>query len=186
MALDSYRGVRAAVFGASGFIGQWVARALSANGARVILVARRSETLTALADAGATVIEADLSRQAAVRDAIAASQPAIVFNMAGYGVDRGERDEKLAGTINSDLPRWIVEALATSGEPLWDGQQLVHAGSALEYGEIGGDLSESSEANPTTLYGQTKLAGTIAVQRTCAELGVRGVTARLFTVYGAG
>lgn len=186
MALDSYRGVRAAVFGASGFIGQWVARTLSENGARVILVARRTSALTALDTANATVIEADLSSQEAVRDAIAACRPAIVFNLAGYGVDRSERDEKLARTINSDLPRWIVEALAAPDEHSWDGQRLVHTGSALEYGEIGGNLSELSEPNPTTLYGQTKLAGTLAVQRACADLRVRGVTARLFTVYGAG
>jgi nucleoside-diphosphate-sugar epimerase len=152
----------------------------------VILVARRTTALTPLDATNATVIGADLSSQEAVRDAIAASRPAIVFNLAGYGVDRSERDEKLAGTINSDLPRWIVEALAAPDEHSWDGQRLVHAGSALEYGEISGDLAESSEPNPTTLYGRTKLAGTLAVRRTCEELGVRGITARLFTVYGAG
>ncbi len=186
MAFDSYRGLSAAVFGASGFIGQWVARALSASGARVILVARRTESLTTLADRNATVIEADLSSQKAVSNAIAACRPAIVFNLAGYGVDRSERDEKLARIINAELPGWIVEALASPDEHSWDGQQLVHAGSALEYGEIGGDLAESSEPNPTTLYGRTKLAGTLAVRRACEALGVRGITARLFTVYGAG
>ncbi len=186
MALDSYSGVSAAVFGASGFIGQWVARALSANGARLFLVARRSETLPTPAGAGSTIVEADLSRQATVRDVIAASRPAIVFNLAGYGVDRSERDERVARTINSDLPLWIAEALATSDENSWDGQRLMHVGSALEYGEIGGDLNESSEPNPTTLYGQTKLAGTLAVQRACEEQGIRAITARLFTVFGAG
>ena len=152
----------------------------------MFLVARRPETLATFAPAGATIIEADLSRQAAVGDAIAASRPAIVFNLAGYGVDRSERDERIARTINSDLPRWIVEALATGDKNSWNGQQLVHVGSALEYGEIGGNLSESSQPNPTTLYGQTKLAGTAAVQRACTQLGVRALTARLFTVYGAG
>lgn len=187
MTPDSYRGVRAAVFGASGFIGHWVARALGASGAHVILVARRGSSLDRRLDrSGTTVLEVDLSSQRAVRKAITASRPAIVFNLAGYGVDRSERDEQMALTINAELPRWIAESLAAPDESSWAGQQLVHAGSALEYGEISGDLSEASEPQPTTLYGQTKLAGTLAVQRACADLGIRGLTARLFTVYGTG
>lgn len=185
--LDSYRGVTAAVLGASGFIGQWVARALAHAGARAILVARNASSIsTAVRTANASVVEADLSREATVREVLAGLEPAVVFNLAGYGVDRGERDERLALTINAELPRWIVETLAGTADQAWSGQRLVHVGSALEYGEIGGDLSESSSPNPTTLYGRTKLAGTLAVQRACSGREVRGLTARLFTVYGWG
>jgi len=61
----------------------------------------------------------------------------------------------------------------------------VHAGSALEYCNVAGDLSEDGPTNPTTFYGKTKLEGTRAVAGSEA-LGVRGVAARLFTVYGPG
>ncbi|MGI9079038.1 MAG: NAD-dependent epimerase/dehydratase family protein [Gemmatimonadaceae bacterium] len=185
----SYRGVTAAVLGASGFIGRWVVRALVARDAKVVLVVRSASSA---ADAGlgdgaqGTVVRADLSRDNAVREVIASSRPAVVFNLAGYGVDRGERDEHAAYVINAELPERIVEALAEQRDSTWGGQQLVHVGSALEYGEIDGNLSETSVPNPTTLYGQSKLAGTLAVMRACGELGVRGITARLFTVYGDG
>jgi nucleoside-diphosphate-sugar epimerase len=183
----SYRGVTAAVFGASGFIGRWIARALTDAGADVVLVARSAAAVASgLHGPTASVIEADLSREAAVRGVLRKTRPAIIFNLAGYGVDRSERDDRLAQTINAELPRWIVEALAGADEQSWTGQRLVHVGSALEYGEIGGDLSEASRPNPTTLYGKTKLAGSLAVERACTAHGVRGVTARLFTVYGAG
>lgn len=182
-----YRGLTAAVLGASGFIGRWVARALVESGAHVVLVARNAASIPeSLRAPAATVLEADLSREASVRAVFDVVHPSIVFNLAGYGVDRGERDERLARTINADLPGWLANVLADNRQAGWTGQQLIHVGSALEYGEIGGDLSEGSQPNPTTLYGTTKLAGTLVVRRACAEYGVRGLTARLFTVYGAG
>ncbi len=184
----SYRGATAAVFGASGFIGRWVARALAARGARVVLVVRSASSVEDLFSDSPqrTVMQADLLRENAAREVIARSRPAVVFNLAGYGVDRGERDEHAAYVINAELPERIVEALAEQRDSTWPGQQLVHVGSALEYGEIVGDLSESCVPNPTTVYGQSKLAGTLAVARTCGKLGVRAITARLFTVYGEG
>ena len=107
--LDSYRGVTAVVLGASGFIGHWVARALAHAGARAMLVARNASSIPGTLRTGdVSVIEADLSREATVREVLAGVAPAVVFNLAGYGVDRGERDERLALTVNAELPRWIV------------------------------------------------------------------------------
>lgn len=185
---DAYRGRTAMVLGASGFIGRWVARALLARGATVAAVARSAPAAREALGSGRDIllVEADLSREAAVRAAVATVQPDLVFNLAGYGVDRGERDALRAEVINAALPQWLVAAMASSGRRDWPGQQVVHAGSALEYGIIAGDLAEDSAPHPTTQYGITKLAGTRAVASACAAHGVRGLTARLFTVYGAG
>lgn len=181
------RGARAAVFGASGFIGRRVARRLANAGAHVIVVARRAQSIPAeLCSGDWRIVEADLSREATVRRVLDEEQPSIVFNLAGYGVDRAERDEQTALTINAELPGWIAQALPAPDAARWPGQQLVHVGSALEYGEIAGDLSEDSRPHPTTLYGRTKLAGTRAVQDVCASRRIRGITVRLFTVYGEG
>ena len=63
----------------------------------------------------------------------------------------------------------------------------MHAGSALEYGEVNGDLDEvQTKCEPQTTYGQTKLRGTLNLARHCSRSTFRGVTARLFTVYGPG
>jgi nucleoside-diphosphate-sugar epimerase len=188
-ALRAYRGASVAVLGASGFIGRWVARALCAQGAAVRLVDRsRAAAARWLVEygVGGEFIEADLTDQAALRALFLDAPPAIVFNLAGYGVNPAERDEALARRVNAELPAALCAAAAAGGDHAWPGQRIVHAGSAYEYGAIGGDLAEDSAPAPVTLYGRTKLEGTCGLAAACAERGVRGLTARLFMVYGPG
>lgn len=185
----TYDGARVVVLGAAGFIGQWVARALAARGAQLHLVARDASRLHRLTRemapyAGTSVL--DLGDADALRALVAAVRPAIVFNLAGYGVDPSERDASVARTLNEELPFRLAELLHEHGDRDWAGQQVVHAGSALEYGTASGDLRETTLCAPTTLYGVTKLAGTTRLHAAAAALGVRAVTGRLFTVYGAG
>jgi uncharacterized protein len=98
------------ITGASAGIGAALAHTFAANGHEVVLVARREQLLTGLADAiagsGATrpmVLRADVSRIDAARrigEALAAAgvEPEIVVNNAGFGLvgaaaklDRGEQ-----------------------------------------------------------------------------------------------
>ena len=121
-----------------------------------------------------------------VRNLIAEIRPTVTFNLAGYGVDRAERDEFTAHQINSRLVEVICGAIASIKNPGWHGQDVINVGTALEYGAIGGTLSENSIPNPTTLYGKTKLSGTNLLTQACMRMGIKGLTARLFTVYGPG
>jgi len=187
--IGSYSGVRVAVLGASGFIGRWVARALTAVGADVVLVVRDRRSMERIAHAYAIrgeIAEVDLMDRAAVVGLLERTRPAITFNLAGYGVDPAERDYRAMQRVNVELISALTDAVATGGDSSWSGQVLVHAGSALEYGSTQGDLSEDSPTNPIGAYGASKLAGTCLLRRRAAELGVRAVTARLFTVYGPG
>lgn len=185
----SYADARVVVLGAAGFIGRWVARALAAQGAQLYLIVRARQTAKpVLAQYGVsgTLVELDLQDLSAVRCTLRALAPSITFNLAGYGVDHTEQDEGPAYRINADLVRVIGEALAGAADPAWPGQALVHVGSALEYGEIGGVLAEDREPRPTTLYGRSKLAGTTQVIDQCQQSRLAAVVARLFTVYGPG
>jgi nucleoside-diphosphate-sugar epimerase len=113
-------------------------------------------------------------------------RPSITFNLAGYGVDRSERDEQEAYLINAQLVQAISEVISEVRDLEWPGQDVVHVGSALEYGLARGNLSEDSIAKPTTLYGKSKLAGTVLLEQCCKTFQIKGVTARLFTVFGPG
>lgn len=180
---------RVLVLGASGFIGRWASRALCRQGAKLYLVVRdRASAAQVFSRYGISgeVIAVDLEQIDMAAGIIGKIAPDVTFNLAGYGVDRSERDEKTAYLINAHLVKVICEILAKTRNPNWAGQDIVHAGSALEYGEIAGNLSEDSVVNPTTLYGKSKLQGTNLMSQCCREYQVKGITARLFTVYGPG
>lgn len=183
-------GRRALVLGASGFIGGWVARRLADRGVRQTLVARDAARIDMLDSSrpDASVVEADLLEPGAVEELVDDVRPEVTFNLVGYGVDPDERDEELAFRTNSELVERICTAIAALGPGEGDAGRvrLVHVGSALEYGEAGGDLREETSPRPTTLYGRSKLAGTRAVLRARREFGLQGLSARLFTVYGPG
>jgi nucleoside-diphosphate-sugar epimerase len=186
---DAYDGTPAIVFGSSGFIGRWVARALRKRGAKVYLVVRHAklaESIFAAYGIDGDVCELNLESLEQVTKLLQKVRPWIVFNLAGYGMDRSERDSSIAYRINAQLVEVIAATMAQERNPRWQGRDIVHVGTPLEYGTIGGNLSEDSIPNPTTLYGKSKLAGTKLLASSCKAHGIKGLTARPFTVYGPG
>lgn len=184
-----YAGQRIVVTGAAGFIGRWVAWRLSREQAELFLfvrdAARASRVFAPLGIRG-RILELDLNNCAQLLQALGGIRPAVLFHLAGYGVDRREREEENFWQTNAKLPARLAEAMANCGDRSWPGAQLVHAGSIAEYGPVEGDLREDGPAKPMTLYGKSKLAGTLEVARRCRDSGLRGVIARLATVYGPG
>ena len=182
-----FRGRRALVLGATGFIGRRVVRALAGADAVVTASGRDIAGLNALRTAyGVRAIPCDLARDADLRELVFSARPEVTFNLTGYGVSRAEHDPDVAQLINTELPQRLVRGLTMLETDTWPGQRLIHAGSALEYGDVGGSLAEDGPAEPATLYGRTKLAGTRALAAESRATGLSAVTARLFTVYGPG
>lgn len=171
--------MRALVLGASGFLGRWIARVLAEEGAELFVAARDPLALSAVQRTYDFAGEAHPLDLDDVAGLLAHARPDVIFNAVGYGVARAEREEAEARRVNADF----VERLARAVTPE---QVLIHAGSALEYGVIGGDLNEASTPAPTTLYGRTKLEGTERLRAIAADRGLRALTARLFTIYGPG
>jgi len=185
----SYAGQRVLVTGATGFIGCCVAAALARAGAQVALTARNAAALTQLASALHGRVQsypADLSRPGEFTRLHNQCKPAVVFNLAGYGVDRAENDPALLEALNARLPQEMASAIADAPAAPWPGLRLVHCGTGFEYGPVNGPVSEESPARPTSDYGRTKLDGTRHVLEACARRGLRGAVVRLFVVYGPG
>jgi nucleoside-diphosphate-sugar epimerase len=184
-----YRSRQVLVLGASGFIGRWVARALSAADAKLVLAARDAKRMAEVCSAyeiRGEILAADLLVAGAFAHLQNDARPDITFNLAGYGVDPTERDAALAEALNTSLAGEVARATAAQRSTDWRGLRLVHAGSAAEYGSVDGPVSENSPAAPHSLYGRTKLAGTREFLNAVQASGMRAVCARLFTVYGPG
>jgi nucleoside-diphosphate-sugar epimerase len=174
------------VTGASGFIGRWVVRALIAEGATIAVVGRHPACLEPDVLARARAFPADLEHPGELASIIDQWRPSIAFNLAGYGIDRTERDEVVARHVNMHIVGEAIEALEDRIQDAWPGARFVQAGSALEYGSIQEPLDENAQPLPSTTYGQTKLAATTILQHARDEDRFPSVTARLFTVFGPG
>jgi UDP-glucose 4-epimerase len=180
----TYRNARVIVLGASGFIGRWIARTIP-DDAKTYLAVRdidSSQKLMTAYNAKGTLIQMDLTNFSDLRKLFFEVQPSIVFNLGGYGVDPTERDSHLMHEINAELPRIVCELIKSHHDRAWTGQNLIHAGTALEYGIAKGILFEDLTPQPTTLYGISKLAGT----KTVLSSGLPAMVVRLFNVYGPG
>lgn len=187
--LNAYRGVRVLVLGAGGFIGRWVCRLLSGSGAHLSLAVRQEAMARQVfRDFQVTgeLLEIDLQDFSRVEQLLQQAQPAITFNLAGYGVDPMERDQRLSSVLNTELPAFSCQVLAGCRDRSWGGQAIVQAGTAAEYGRAGGDLHETTTALPTNPYGMSKLEGTRRFVESCRESQLAGLVVRLFTVYGPG
>ncbi|HEX6884835.1 MAG TPA: NAD(P)-dependent oxidoreductase [Planctomycetota bacterium] len=174
-------GRRALVLGASGFLGRWVTRELLQRGAHVLAQVRDPARLSPWHTGGAEVLVADLAPTKAGTELLRRASPDVVFNLVGHGVAKDERDPLLYQRLNGLV---VLELLfALRGPSPWPGARLVHAGSALEYGEAR-TLDEQAVPRPGEPYGKSKHLATAAIADMRAH--VPAVVARLFTVFGPG
>ena len=169
------------VLGASGFVGRWLLRALFEAGARPVAQVRDSARLAADWPGAEEVRVCDLEAPGAVDALVRAVRPEVVFDVAGYGVAKEEREPERMERLNAGLPARLAAALLEEAPEAL----LVHVGSALEYGAEARSLDEAAPACPTTDYGRTKLAATEALLAARAG-GLATLTARAFTLFGLG
>ncbi|WP_212996105.1 NAD-dependent epimerase/dehydratase family protein [Winogradskya consettensis] len=152
--------MRALVVGGSGFLGRHVSAALRVAGWYVVPVSRSAEVPLDLAACST----ADL------RALLRSARPDAIVNCAGL-LWSAVLDPAALTAVNAKLPARLA---AVAG-----GRRLVQLGSIYEYGDQR-ILDESTQEQPATPYGISKLAGTRAV------LDGGGTVLRLGTAIGAG
>jgi len=188
--MNDYANRPVLVTGAAGFIRRWVCRELTRAQADPRMIVRRADQLDTLADDESIhgqIQIADLATRGGFGEAYRTGSPAVVFNLAGYGVDPDERDDELMWRLNVGLVEEILDAIETApADDDWTGARLVHTGSAFEYGLLPGRIDEHAQPQPDNPYGKSKLEATRRVVEASRERGIRAVSARLATVYGPG
>ena len=166
--VDFWRARRVLVTGGSGFLGGWVCRTLLEAGAEVHSTGHRNPSRWATAHHTARLPDDT--------DAIfTAVNPEVVFHLAGP-VQPGAGSDSLA-TLRPGIVD-AAEAIATASERC--GSHLVHIGTCAEYGRCPAPHREDHTPQPTSTYGQLKLA---ASQH---ALAVGGTVVRPFRAIGPG
>jgi dTDP-4-dehydrorhamnose reductase len=141
------------------------------GGALLALLRERAEVVAPLRD------QFDLSRPDELADRLESIKPDLIVNPAAYtAVDRAEDERELAFRINAESPRAIARWAAPRGVP------LIHFSTDYVFDGSGDrPWREDSSPGPLSVYGQSKLAGDLAI----AEAGALHVIARTSWVYAA-
>lgn len=119
----------------------------------------------------------DFSQPDSIREAVRASEPAVILNAAAYtAVDKAESEPELAAAINGTAPGVLAEEAKRLGSI------LVHYSTDYVFdGTKQGPYLETDAPNPRNVYGKTKLAGDEAIQ----AVGGDYLILRTSWVYGA-
>lgn len=126
------------------------------------------------------VAELDITDAAAVAEMVKANDINMIINCAAYtNVDKAEDDADFAEILNARAVRNLADAVKAN-----DGT-LIHVSTDYVFGGNSGNTprNEDEAANPTGVYGLTKLHG----EQEIAKSGVRALifrTAWLYSEYG--
>ena len=175
--------MRVLLTGASGFVGPYVAEALTRidSSAEIIATGREAGRHPRLGDVQAL----DVTHREAVKEAIARHRPTHVVNLAGHAA---------TALANADaLQTWRihVDGVLALGRAILEsdpGCALVHVGSGLVYGATAArvsPLTEDAVLDPLDEYAATKAAADMALGA-LARRGLRCVRLRPFNHTGPG
>lgn len=109
--------------------------------------------------------ELDLMNKQAVDNYLHLHQPNLIANAAGWtAVDAAENNQEAAYRLNGELPEQLARYAVEQGA------RLVHYSSDYVYsGEGNTPWTEDSPTGPLSVYGQSKLAGDEAIQKSGAD-----------------
>lgn len=123
--------------------------------------------------------ELDITDEVAVIDLVSSYQPDVIINAAAHtAVDKAEEEVELSYAINRDGPANLAKAADKVGAA------MLHISTDYVFaGNKDGEYLESDETGPQGVYGESKLAGEIAVAQAC-DRHIILRTAWVFSEYG--
>jgi dTDP-4-dehydrorhamnose reductase len=118
----------------------------------------------------------DLSKPREIRRTVQELRPRVIVNAAAYtAVDQAETDPDVARAVNAEAPAILAEEAKKLGGA------LVHFSTDYVFdGLKNSPYAESDPTHPTSVYGQTKLAGEEAIR----QIGTPHLILRTAWLYG--
>ncbi len=169
------------ITGASGFVGNNLARFLLSRGHEAHLLLREGHAQWRLKDilGDVRVHIADLCDPDGLAEAVKSARPEWIFHLAAHGAYSSQIDAarivqtNIMGAVN------LVQACLRTGFEVF-----VNTGSSSEYGFKDHAPTEKEWVDPNSYYAVAKASATLFCRYTARSLGVRIPTLRLYSVYG--
>jgi nucleoside-diphosphate-sugar epimerase len=167
------------ITGASGFIGHAVTElaALQPEWEVYAVISGRREVRFAR---NVHVVQADLTDISEAASVANRVRPDILLHLA-WNLEGKAFLDSPANLLWTGVSLQLLRTFAECG-----GSRFVFAGSSAEYGYSLSLCSEAGPANPSDLYGESKLALSNIAGRFCRNQGIGFLNLRFFSVYGVG
>ncbi len=164
------------ITGITGFIGQHLANALQAHGAKVLgITGRQDKRLPGIANI-------DLRDQVRLKEYVQEVHPSIIFHLGAYvALDRNYEtarsciDTNIQGTLN------LLDAVSNMKTPV---KRVVFLSTEEVYGRSPLPYREDQPVFPPSPYAISKIAGEHFLALYRAACGLPTIVLRLATVYG--
>ena len=182
---------RVLVTGGSGFVGQWLTKALLAVGDDVT-VTGLGDSATGRTGDSANVhwLAVDIRDASAVEQVIENSRPDAIVHLAGISFPpEAERSPAMAYDVNVLGAVRLLAAVATRRKAGIIDPVVLIAGSGAQYGrhpESAMPLDESAAQLPSSIYAASKAAQEIAALQMHRDSGVKVICTRSFNHSGGG
>ncbi|MGC9402609.1 dTDP-4-dehydrorhamnose reductase [Vibrio genomosp. F10 str. 9ZC157] len=143
--------MRVLITGCHGQVGSCLAEQLASNEDTAVLALDREHL--------------DITSQDAVNAVVGEFLPTIIINAAAHtAVDKAEKEVELSYAINRDGPKYLAQAAQSVGAA------ILHISTDYVFdGNKVGEYSETDATNPQGVYGESKLAGEVAVAEECDQ-----------------
>ena len=172
---------RVLITGATGFVGNNLARRMIERGHEVHCLVRPSHRTWRVHDLGGAVAihAADLLDRAQLDALLGAVRPHWVLHLAAYGAYASQSDLSTCVRTNVEGSLNLIDAAAVHGV-----ERFVNTGSSSEYGFKDHAPDEDEALEPNSLYAVTKAAATAYARQAARSGRLHATTLRLYSVYG--
>lgn len=171
--------MRYIITGATSFLGLELIDYLQREGHEVVAVCRPQSSALADIPLGVEVVLADMSEYGGLYRDVPEADVWVNLAWEGTGHDgRNQEEVQQANVVNTIAAMFCADKIGC--------RLFVEAGSQAEYGTVLTPISEATPCNPFSAYGKAKLEVCRRLSELSAELGIKYLHLRIFSLFGEG